>query len=533
MIAENTIQTKQPRSPFNWDQRLLIGSLVIFAIALGLRLWHLDTIEYPVFDEVYFPKHAEEYLTATPFRDGHPPLAKYLIAVTIMALGHNPWGYRLASAIVGAIIPLLAIGVAYRFSGKWRLALITGALTVTDGLFLVESRFGLINVFLVAFGLAALVLSLAALERKGITRTLYLTSAGIMLGASAAAKWNGLGFWLMSLVLVALVWVNSWLKPELCQDLGILDKIKTLDWWQYLLWLAIAPALFYELQWLPHIILYAPTLDIAQLRDNPNIANWLVYTWRSFVAFNQDIWDYNHNSAVMGMNSHPYCSSWLSWPIASRPIGYYYHYVEETKHVIDVHAIGNPVLWWFSTLAIITLTAQGLRRFRAMDAYVLIGYSANYLPWLLVSRCLFIYHYMSAAVFSFMALAILLDRLLPEGVSQKAGLAESAESAELMIETNIETQTEQNAGEITDPQLIDQKNPNKSNLMDLLLKLWARVRNVRSQWWRYGAFAIIILAVVGTQIFFMPIWLGIDISFEAFYHRMWSRYVPLNWFNWI
>jgi dolichyl-phosphate-mannose-protein mannosyltransferase len=486
VIAENTIPTAQttPRSTPTWDWRLLIGSLLIFAIALGLRLWHLDAIEYPVFDEVYFPKHAEEYLTATPFRDGHPPLAKYLIAVAIMALGHNAFAYRIATAIAGALVPVLAIGVTYRFSGKRLLSLLVGGLTVTDGLFLVESRFGLINVFLVVFGLAAQILFLAALERKGLVRTLYLGSAGMMLGASAAVKWNGLGFWLMSLVLVALVWGISKLKPELSKNLGILAAIKTLHWWQYLLWLAIAPTLIYVLQWLPHIILYAPTLDIAQLRDEPNLGNWIVYTWRSLIAFNLDIWDYNHNSAVMGMSSHPYCSSWLSWPLSSRPISYYYHYDEATEMVADVHAIGNPVLWWFSTLAVITLTVQGLRRFRAIHAYVLIGYAANYLPWLIVSRCLFIYHYMSASVFSFMALAIVLDQLLPK------------------LPTRIENGAD----------------------------LWAKMR---SQWWRYAAFAAIILAVVIAQIYFLPIWLGTEVTLKGFYSRMWSRFVPVSWFNWI
>jgi dolichyl-phosphate-mannose-protein mannosyltransferase len=486
VIVDNSIQTDPPtpRSLPEWDWWLLIGSLLILVIALGLRLWHLDAIEYPVFDEVYFPKHAEEYLSATPFRDGHPPLAKYLIAVAIMAFGHDAFAYRIASAIAGAIIPILAIGVTYRLSGRRFLALVVGGLSVTDGLFLVESRFGLINVFLVAFGLAAQVLFLAALERKGWLRTLYLSCAGIMLGASAAVKWNGLGFWLMTLVLIALVWGISWLKPELDKNLGILAQIKTLHWWQYLLFLAIAPAAIYVLQWLPHIILYAPTPDIAQLRAEPNLVNWLAYTWRSLIAFNQDIWDYNHNSAVMGMNSHPYCSSWFSWPISSRPIGYYYHYDETTKMVADVHAIGNPVLWWFSTLAVIILSVQGLRRFRAVNAYVLIGYAANYLPWLIVSRCLFIYHYMSASIFSFMALAIVLDQVLPE----------------------------------------------LSNRLKSVKDLWV---NVRSQWWRYAAFTGIILAVVITQIYFLPIWLGTEISFQEFYQRMWSRYIPWSWFNWI
>jgi dolichyl-phosphate-mannose-protein mannosyltransferase len=466
---------RQPQS--TWDKRLIMGGLVIFAIALSLRLWDLGRFDYPVFDEIYFPKFAENYLSGEAFRDGHPPLGKYMIMLGILAFGHNEIGYRIASAITGATIPILVMGVMYYLSGRWFLALIAGALTLADGLLLVESRYGLINVFLLAFGLAAQVLLLAGLRQQGRQRTLLLCGSGLMLGASAAVKLNGLGFLLMFALVGVMVWAIALLWPKYLTKLGILAEVTTLRWWQYALCFIFLPAIFYVLQWIPHLMLN-PVPSIT-----PPESSWglIPYYWRSIVAMQLDLWDYNTSPSIIGINIHPYCSSWISWPVSGRPVGYYYHYEEATKIVQDVHAIGNPVLWWFSTLAVISLSLQGLRQFRAIHAYVLIGYAANYLPWLLVSRCLFIYHYMSAALFSFMALTIALDQLLPKNVESWAGL-----------------------------------------------KI-----NLRSQWWRYTIFASIMLAVFSSQIFFIPIWLGTDLSFTAFYQRMWSQYVPLGRFNWI
>ncbi|MGA9377509.1 MAG: dolichyl-phosphate-mannose--protein O-mannosyl transferase, partial [Phormidium sp.] len=45
-------------------------------------------------------------------------------------------------------------------------------------------------------------------------------------------------------------------------------------------------------------------------------------------------------------------------------------------------------------------------------AYVVINWAAHFLPWIKVTRCTFIYLYMSASVFGFLGLAWLVDRWL-------------------------------------------------------------------------------------------------------------------------
>lgn len=44
--------------------------------------------------------------------------------------------------------------------------------------------------------------------------------------------------------------------------------------------------------------------------------------------------------------------------------------------------------------------------------YIVINYAANLLPWVKVTRCVFIYHYICALVFVFLAIAWFVDQCL-------------------------------------------------------------------------------------------------------------------------
>jgi dolichyl-phosphate-mannose--protein O-mannosyl transferase len=152
-----------------------------------------------------------------------------------------------------------------------------------------------------------------------------------------------------------------------------------------------------------------------------------------------------HKRIGSGPEVHAYCSPWWQWPWMVRPVSYFFQRVitpdepvpvigptlpdGPTKLIYDVHAMGNPFLWWLSTLSIIAMiviliwyvwrwlgrTERGtssdlmpvlLNPVSFWLPLFLVGnYVANLLPWVSVTRCLFIYHYMPASVYSFMALS--------------------------------------------------------------------------------------------------------------------------------
>ncbi|NJL22785.1 MAG: dolichyl-phosphate-mannose--protein O-mannosyl transferase, partial [Leptolyngbyaceae cyanobacterium SM1_3_5] len=101
--------------------------------------------------------------------------------------------------------------------------------------------------------------------------------------------------------------------------------------------------------------------------------------------------------------------------------------VAAERAIYDVHAMGNPVLWWFTVAAIallgalLTARASVWLRQRPVSLddgytwtalYIIVNWTANLLPWVSVTRCVFIYHYMPSVLFAFMALALVIDRWL-------------------------------------------------------------------------------------------------------------------------
>ncbi|MEO1132635.1 MAG: hypothetical protein AAFX40_08010 [Cyanobacteria bacterium J06639_1] len=281
-------------------------------------------------------------------------------------------------------------------------------------------------------------------------------------------KWNGLGFALGLGFLGVLVWAIALLRPKQLPRLGILARITQLRWWHYVVCFALVPAAVYVVQWIPHIWLYP-----RGVTELPSGTDAVPVLWNTLRDLHRDLIG-NHTNANVGVGTdkvvHPYCSTWLSWPVLGRPISYYFD--ADDSQWQSVLAIGNPILWWLALPAVVGLTISTMIRFRAFPAYVLLGYAANYLPWMKVSRCLFLYHYMSALVFSVMALAFVLDGFLHH-----------------------------------------------------------RRTTVRL----IGLFAIGAIAL--SQIFFTPIWLGLPVTPQQFYLRMWFR--PGLWtgdltgFNWI
>jgi dolichyl-phosphate-mannose--protein O-mannosyl transferase len=453
----------------SWFQPYLISLLVM---SLALRFWGLNRFNTLVFDEVYFAKFAYNYLSWTPFFDCHPPLSKYLIAGGMwvgnrLPFGQGevnglvgglfaPWTYRWLNALTGSLIPLVIVGLAYQLTLRHRYAAIAGLFAALDGLFLVESRYALNNVYLVIFGLLGLWCLLLSIENgHPLRRSGWLLLSGIFFGATASVKWNGLWFLLVAyslwLVAQAMAAQRRWgfvdrssLAAESSLDSTVakpdfLEKLTRLRGWQIGIYLGIIPCLVYLLIWIPH------------LRLNAKVGFWT------------DLWNLQveilrcHQRVGNDPSVHPYCSNWYSWLVLWRPVAYFYKITGKgdplptaaavppsnaEKVIYDVHAMGNPFLWWFSTAAIalvlvlvgFLLTQQIATWFnrrtnsvepqswtmpmalsageRSLLVFLAIAYLANLLPWLRVSRCLFLYHYMGASVFAMMALAWLVDRWL-------------------------------------------------------------------------------------------------------------------------
>jgi len=436
-----TLSKKLSNSSFPWFS---IGITAIFLVSIALRFWGLGRFNALVFDEVYYAKFANNYLTGTQFFNAHPPFSQYIIAIGIWIGSHLPigqdtvnsftgslrstWSYRWLNALTGSFIPLVVAALAYQLNRRRTFALIAGLFAATDGLFLVESRYALNNVYLDILGLLGQLFFLIALGQQKQRRWISLALSGVFFGASACIKWNGLWFLLGAYAIWVAAWIMQLLRPKVgSQQLEVrmtkLSQIPLQNLTQlnvfHILWnFAIIPVVTYSLLWIPH------------LKMNPTPGFW---------EAQKEILEF-HDRIGNGPTVHPYCSSWYSWILMWRPVAYFYQTARNTteaapaypplpagvgKVIYDVHAMGNPFLWWLSTAAIVLLLLLLIQRFVAkvnwkaaltphtlIALYLVLNWLANLLPWIRVTRCTFLYHYMGASVFSALALAWLVDRWL-------------------------------------------------------------------------------------------------------------------------
>lgn len=441
------------RSPESRISGFTIGILGIWILALSLRFWGLSRFNTLVFDEVYYAKYAVNYLNGTEFFDAHPPLGKYCIAlgiwvsqffglhsgVTTDVAGQNlhPFSYRWLNALIGSFVPILISGIAYQIGRRRSYAFIAGLFATLEGLWLVESRYALINIYMVFFGLLGQWLFLIGIDQTRKLKDGCLVLSGISLGAAIAVKWNGLGFLGSLYILWGLGWlfrgiflkVNDGDRGKWLLDRSPFIQITQISALKFLLFLAVLPIFTYVIAWMPH------------LQINSSTTFWDVH--QKMLSYHQDL--------GTGKEVHPYCSPWYSWPLLLRPIGYFYEKSDgknalilpinqnpENHLVYDVHLFGNPLLFWLSSAAIgiaILILSEWIfkwislgfeqpksisknRQFLQQSSeiwvllYLVINYAVNWLPWSKVSRCTFIYLYMGALVFAVLTIAWLVDRWL-------------------------------------------------------------------------------------------------------------------------
>ncbi|HEX9356257.1 MAG TPA: hypothetical protein VF933_20870, partial [Streptosporangiaceae bacterium] len=120
--------------------------------------------------------------------------------------------------------------------------------------------------------------------------------------------------------------------------------------------------------------------------------------------------------------THPYGSPWFSWPFLYRPVAYYYEYqnlgadqFSGNQLVAGIVNLGNPLIWWASVPAVLSLPYFILRHRSFPAAVILVGFVTQYLPWARITRVIFLYHMFGGLIFMVLALAFVLVRMQQAG----------------------------------------------------------------------------------------------------------------------
>lgn len=344
------------------------------------------------FDEIYFPRTAYEHLEGLPIYEvTHPPLGKTIISIGITLFGMNPFGWRFMGTLMGVcLVPIMYL-LAFKLFKKRGFAFLASFLMMMDFMRTTQTRLATIDTYSVFFILLMYYFMYDYFANRSYDRPFWkgmvsLGLSGLCFGLGAAAKWTsiyaGVGlavlFFIVKLSEGTDIAAGRYKMPEGKKSWFVGNLVPTCL--MCVLFFVIIPLIIYVLSYLPY------------MASNPD------KTLLEVVLDNQKyMYDYHANLNA----THSYQSSWYSWLIDGRPIYYYSSNLAGLPEGIraSVVSMGNPAIWWTGLACIIPALYFAWKRKEKMMIPVFVGYACQLFPWILVTRCTFIYHYFTAVPF--------------------------------------------------------------------------------------------------------------------------------------
>ena len=352
------------------------------------------------FDEIYFPRTAMEMIKGVwPYEITHPPLGKALLSLGVRLFGMTPFGWRFMGTLFGVgMLPVLYL-LLKRMFGYTVVAACGSTVFAFDFMHFTQTRLATIDSYAVFFTLLMYLFMYfwltedPANERK---RLIWLGLSGLAFGLGAASKWTciyaggGLG------VIWLVYWIRRFVQERKQSDRANLADLKD-DFilnvgWCLLLFVVVPCLVYYASYWS-----YGPSQGFG------GPFRLFKPGYLKLVIDNQVyMWDY-HSDLVA---THPYSSKWYQWIFDIRPILYYLEHLPDGT-ISSFGAFNNPMISWGGLCAMIGMVWLTIRDKDKTASFILIGYLANLLPWVLVSRLTFAYHYFPCTVFLVLAISYL------------------------------------------------------------------------------------------------------------------------------
>lgn len=342
------------------------------------------------FDEIYHARTAYENVqNIYPYEISHPPLGKLIISVGIRIFGMTPFGWRFMGTLFGVLmLPLLYLLLKSLFFST-AIASCGTLMFAFDFMHFVQTRIATIDTYAVFFILLSYLFMYRWLTGGEKREGAALALCGISFGIGCACKWTvvyaGAG--------LALLWLLRWIYR--LRDMRAVRRgaqfctefFKNVGF--CCVFFLLVPALIYYLSYYPY----------GLSRGLNGISMYFTRDYLDIVISNQKYMFSYHSGLV---STHPYSSHWYQWLFDIRPILYYSQYFPDGDKAC-FGAFTNPILCWAGLLAVLTMGWQGIIRRDKKALFIFIGYLSQLLPWVLVSRLTFAYHYFPCMVFIVLA----------------------------------------------------------------------------------------------------------------------------------
>ena len=379
---------EQPEDPILWCAAMALGFWLLLA-------WNLGIPSTPYFDEVHYLPAASDLIELSTFSNReHPLFGKEMIALGMMVLGDNAWGWRIMPSLAGALA-LFAVQRAVWFGTCSRYAtLVSGFLVATGFHLFIHSRIAMLDVFAIS-ALSVAFWQCAAAMREPETGRWRLALAGIALGLAMASKWNALVVAAVpGLAFLVLRWFAG-RRRLLFSRRGM--PVPGITLIEAFVWLGLLPLAVYWTTFLPGYF-----FQTSAIGDG-------------IVAHHRFMLDLQ----TQALKSHPYQSTWPEWVINWRAIWYLYEPVDAAQR--GVMLVGNPLTMLLGLPALLWCAWEGITKRGPMHGAVALLYAVSLGFWIFAEKNVqFYYHYFLPSTFLLVALALSLDDLRKAGWRKRA-----------------------------------------------------------------------------------------------------------------
>ena len=351
-----------------------------------------------IFDEIYHARTAYENIhNMSVYEWTHPPLGKLIIALGVLIFGMKPFGWRIMGALFGvAMVPLMYV-FAKRIFKRTDFAFVTAGLWAFDCMHFTQTRIATIDVYGVFFILLMFFFMYEYVRKDYFAAPLMdklwpLALSGVSFGLGCASKWIGCYAGAGLAVVLFYHLFSAMFEAYKGHDQGaeakrrlFWDRLWTTAGW-CCLWFLLVPGLIYFVSYFPYYRYE------ASIRPSYGLADM----WQTLLKNQKDM--YNYHSQLTA--THMCQSMWYQWPFTFKSVWFYV--AGDGKRISNIASTGNPAVWWISAVGAVCLFLEwvlGKVKRHPVHAVLFVGVAANYLPWVLVTRCVFLYHFFATVPF--------------------------------------------------------------------------------------------------------------------------------------
>lgn len=348
------------------------------------------------FDEIYHARTAYEMTQKLyNYENTHPPLGKWFISLGVRAFGMNPFGWRIVGTLFGiGMIPFLYLFAKRLFDKTW-VAAVSTILFTFDFMHFTQTRIATIDVYGTFFIMAMFYFMLRYAQMSfydtDFKKTLIpLGLSGIMMGIGCASKWTaiyagaGLAIFFFAIMFKRYMEYRIAENKPTGETAGISHETILQTFKPNLIKTLVACVVFFVL--IPGLIYL---LSYIPFSDGTNDG-----LWTQMIHNQKQMFSYHSGLEA----EHAYSSFWYEWPTMIRPVFYYCNTLANGLKE-GISAFGNPLVWWAGIFAFIYMIYRCVYKRDVNALFLIFAYLVQYVPWMLVPRCTFAYHYFPSVPF--------------------------------------------------------------------------------------------------------------------------------------